>query len=105
MSAFPHAEKFIEVTRILATEGSSPQDLAKVLGFMSTLVRENAEKDEALAHFAAENQRLNNVYTHALKKHNEQRGAANDLRDQLASLQQDLQASAFQRLCEPLMGG
>ena len=89
MSAFPHADKFIEVTRILATEGSSPQDIAKVLGFMSTLVRENAEKDATLDHLASENQRLVEAHDHALKKHNEQRGMANDLREQLAEARSD----------------
>ena len=93
MSAFPHAEKFIEVNQILAKGGAiTTLDRATISAFVASLVHEVADKSDALEHFAAENQRLVDVYNHALKKHNEQRGAANDLRGQLASLQQELQA-------------
>ena len=51
---------------------------------MCALVHEIAEKDDALGHFSCETQRLTDALEHALKKHNEQRGMANDLRDQLA---------------------
>ena len=54
-TAFPHAEEFIKVTQILATKDPTPQDRAKVLGFLTTLVQENAKKDEALVRCAAEN--------------------------------------------------
>ena len=103
MSAFPHAEKFIEVNQILAKDGDiTTLDRATISAFMASLVHEIADKTDALEHFSCENQRLNNVYNHALKKHNEQRGAANDLRDQLAEKEDALQhfAAENQRLVD-----
>lgn len=103
MSAFPHAEKFIEVNQILAKGGAiTTLDRATISAFVASLVHEVADKSDALEHFAAENQRLVDVYNHALKKNNEQRGAANDLRDQLAEKEDALQhfATENQRLVD-----
>ena len=97
MSAFPHAEKFIEVNQILAKGGDiSTLDRATISAFMASLVHEIADKEDALGHFAAENQRLVDAHDHALKKHNEQRGAANDLRDQLAEARSESLAAREQ---------
>jgi len=87
MSAFPHAEQFVEVTQILANEGSSPHDLAKVLGFMSTLVRENAEMDENLREASAANRVLRNLKDHALS-------VADDLRAQLVEARSESLAAS-----------
>ena len=85
MSAFPHSEKFIEVNQILAKDGAiTTLDRATISAFMATLVHEIAECDDALEYTRAEYQRLVDAHEHVLKKHNEQRGIENDLRDQLA---------------------
>ena len=90
MSAFPHAEKFIEVNQILAKDGAlDALDRATISAFMASLVHEIADKEDALGHFSCETQRLTDAHEHALKKHNEQRGMANDLRDQLAEARSD----------------
>ena len=68
MSAFPHAEKFIEVNRILTKSGDiTALDRATISAFMATLVHEIADKTNALEHFAAENQRLVDAHDHAQK--------------------------------------
>ena len=90
MSAFPHAEKFIMVNQILAKDGNiSSLDRATISAFMASLVHEIAECDDALEYTRAEYQRLVDAHEHALKKHNEQRGIENDLRDQLAKARSD----------------
>ena len=67
MAAFPHAEKFIEVNRILAKDGDIPTlDRATISAFMATLIHEIADKTDALEHFAAENQRLVDAQENAL---------------------------------------
>ena len=92
MSAFPHAEKFNEVNKILAKEGDiSPLDRATILAFMASLVHENADKDDALGHFSCETHRLTDELTAA--------------QNQLASLKEKYQAecraaSYFQEACE-----
>ena len=89
MSAFPHSKKFIEVNRILAKDGDIPAlDRATISAFMATLVHEIADKNDALEYTRAEYQRLIDAHEHALKKHNEQRGMANDLREQLDAARQ-----------------
>ena len=68
MSAFPHAEKFITVNQILAKGGAiTTLDRATISAFMATLVHEIAEKEDALQHFAAENQRLVDAQQRALQ--------------------------------------
>ena len=97
MSAFPHAEKFIMVNQILAKGGNiSPLDRATISAFMASLVHEIAECDDALEYTRAEYQRLVDAHEHALKKHNEQRGIENDLRDQLAKARSDALAAREQ---------
>ena len=97
MSAFPHAEKFIMVNQILAKDGNiSPLDRSTILAFMASLVHEIADKDASLEYTRAEYQRLVDAHEHALKKHNEQRGIENDLRDQLAKARSDALATREQ---------
>jgi len=89
MSAFPHAEKFIMVNQILVKDGNIPSlDRSTISAFMASLVHEIAECDDALEYTRAEYQRLVDAHEHALKKHNEQRGIENDLREQLAAARQ-----------------
>ena len=97
MSAFPHSKKFIEVNQILAKDGAiSTLDRATISAFMASLVHEIAECDDALEYTRAEYQRLVDAHEHALKKHNEQRGIENDLRDQLAKARSDALATREQ---------
>ena len=91
MSAIPHAEKFIEVNQILAKDGAiTTLDRTAISVWLATLIHEISEKDDALGHFSCENQRLSDALDHALKKHNEQRGMANDLRHELTDAQNEL---------------
>ena len=78
------------VNQILAKDGNiSPLDRATISAFMASLVHEIAECDDSLEYTRAEYQRLVDAHEHALKKHNEQRGIENDLRDQLAAARSD----------------